>query len=161
MKNFDHNSERNLQIDKLTAILADNFELGDAPVRGFFTDGLYAREMTGLADSFIVSKIHRTEHIFVVSKGTMTVWDDENTEVIIQAPYIGITKPGTRRFAYVWPYDDCIWTTFHANPDNETVDQIEERIIEPHNNLFLTDELKSKLLGVKHKIENIYKTLNY
>ena len=161
MEIIDHNSERNKMIDLLSAFIVSNLTLGDAPIRSFFAGGIYAREMTGFADSFIISEIHRTEHIFSVSKGTITVCNDEGEEIVMQAGFSGITKPGTRRFAYVWPYEDCVWTTYHANPDNENEEEIKKRIIEPHNNLFLTEELKDKLLGLKHKVENIYKQLNY
>lgn len=124
-------------VDKIEAAIVEHCQPIEFPIRSFFTDGLYAREMSAQAGSMIVSMIHKTEHIFVVSKGKLSVWNDEGGEVVIEAPYIGITKAGTRRFAYV--HEDLVWTTFHANPDNETEDQIQERIIEKHDNPILNE----------------------
>lgn len=142
--------ERNNQVDEFEHLLLSTFEPIDAPIRNFFTEGLYAREMSVPAGSWITSKIHKTEFIFVVSKGKLIVSMDNGEEVEIEAPYTGISKPYSRRVAYV--VEDCIWTTFHANPDNETEAQIEERIIEKHNNELLTEEMVGKMrLVVKQK----------
>ena len=37
--------------------------------------------------------IHKTEFVFVVSKGKLMVSMDEGEEFIIEAPYLGISKP--------------------------------------------------------------------
>ena len=68
---------------------------------------------------------------------------DKGKEEYLQAPYIGVTQPGTRRVLYIW--EDSIWATSHPNPDNENLEQIEERIIEKHDNPLLSEEIKNKL----------------
>jgi hypothetical protein len=146
---------RNKQVDEFEALLLSNYEPGFCHIRDIFTDGLYAREMTIAADQWITSKIHKTEFIFVVSKGKLLVSMDNNEEVTIEAPYTGISKPNSRRVAYI--VEDTIWTTFHANPNNETVDEIEERIIEKHDNALLTDEMKEKLININRKVINTLK----
>ena len=93
-----------------------------------FTPGLYAREITMPAGTLITSRIHRTEHMFVVSKGRVSVWADGAWQ-LIEAPHTGVTKPGTRRVLYI--HDDCVWTTFHATP-HTTPEAVEEEIIAPH-----------------------------
>jgi len=128
-------NDRDNQIDQLESVMINNFPVIDCPIRHFFTDGLYAREMSAPADSLITSKIHKTEHLFILSKGSLCVWDENGNEVILEAPYIGITKAGTRRVAYI--IEDVVWTTFHANPENENEIEIEERIIEKHDNELL------------------------
>jgi len=156
VKNID---KRNEQVDGFEAMLLDTFEPIDAPIRSFFTDGMYAREMTVKADSWITSEIHKTEFIFVVSKGRLIVSMDSGEEVEIVAPFIGISKPYSRRVAYV--VEDCVWTTFHPNPNNETEDQIKERIIVPHENKLITDEMKERMAGVVRQKETIsYQPLN-
>lgn len=102
---------------------------GEAIIRHVFTPGLYCREMSAAAGQIITSKIHRTEHPFVLSKGRILVADEEGNSVEICAPFMGITKPGTRRAAIV--LEDVVWTTFHPT-DLTDVDQIEAAIIEPH-----------------------------
>ena len=143
--------ERNNQVDEFEHLLLSTFEPIDAPIRSFFTDGLYAREMSVPAGAWVTSKIHKTSFIFIVSKGKMIVSMDNGEELEISAPYIGISKPNSRRVAYV--VEDCIWTNFHANPDNETEEQIEERIIEKHTNELLTDEMIGKMRLVVNKKE--------
>jgi hypothetical protein len=110
------------------------FKKGDFPLKHIFTDGLYAREITMYAESRLTSMIHLTDHQFIVSKGRVLVYNG-GEEIEIVAPYHGITKAGTRRVLYA--IEDTIWTTFHANPNNETVEQIQDRIIEKYENKLL------------------------
>lgn len=101
----------------------------DLPVTHRFTPGLYAREIAMPAGSLIVSKIHKTEHPFVVLSGVAVVWDERNGVQTLTAGQVGITQPGTRRILFI--REDCRWITFH--PTQETaVDRIEDQIIEPH-----------------------------
>lgn len=153
---IDHTSAKFKNIDKFEEFALTNLELTTESLRHTFTPGLYAREFSCPANNFIVSKIHKTEHIFIVSKGAVSVWDGDGEEQFIEAPYMGITKPGTRRILFVW--EDLIWTTFHANPDNEDEYQIEERIIEKHDNELLSDELKKKMIDARKDIETKYLT---
>ena len=97
------------------------------------------------AGSLWTSKIHKTEHPYVVSYGKAAVSIDADEWYEITAPYTGITKPGTRRVLYI--IEDCIWTTFHRidgmksefNDLSEKeidviVKGIEDKILEPHIN---------------------------
>jgi len=131
------------KIDELEVVMAENFPIVNCPLTHRFTDGLYVREIFMPAGTLITSKIHKTQHQYFILKGAVSVWIDEGEEVYLEAPYIGITEPGTRRVLYIW--EDCIWATSHPNPDNETIEEIEERIIEKHDNPLLPTELKEKL----------------
>jgi hypothetical protein len=105
----------------------------DCPLVHRFTPGLYVREIFMPADSLITSKIHKTEHPFVVSKGRCLVWIDGIGWQLIEAPYTGITKPGTRRVLLI--LEDTVWTTFHpiAPEEHDNLAAIEARIIEPRD----------------------------
>lgn len=108
----------------------------ECPVEHRFTPGMYCRTIYMPKDSIVTSKIHKTEHPFVISQGSVSVWTEEQGLISMSAPYMGITKPGTRRVLHV--HEPTIWTTFHCNPDDtQDVDQIEQRIIEPHMNPLL------------------------
>lgn len=133
-------------VDQLEADLLNNFPVVDVEINHHFSEGLYAREMIALAGTFIISKIHKTEHMFYLSKGALNVMNENGEVIKITAPYRGITKPGTRRIAYVT--EDVIWTTYHANPDNENEEEIENRIIEKHDNFLLTQEVKQQLAAL-------------
>ena len=41
--------------------------------------------------------------------------------------------------------EECTWATSHPNPENEDVAQIEERIIEKHDNPLLSLEIKERV----------------
>ena len=107
-------------------------ELREAPVRSTFTPGLYAREITMTAGSVIVSKIHKTEHPYVVSKGKCRVFIEGVGWQTIQAPHFGVTKPMTRRVVVI--LEDTVWTTFHPT-DKTTVEEVEKEIIFPRKQL--------------------------
>lgn len=138
----------NHKIDELESIMVENFPIIDCPVKHHFTDGLYVREIFMPAGSLITSKIHKTQHQFFVLQGKCIVWID-GVEHLIEAPYIGVTEPGTRRVLYI--VENTIWATSHPNPDNETVEQIEERIIEKHDNPCLSLEMKERIGNLLNK----------
>lgn len=100
----------------------------DLPPVHRFTPGLYIRELFMPKGTLVVSKIHKTEHPYVVSQGHAAVFIPGVGVQQIKAPFCGITKPGTQRILFI--HEDCIWTTFH--PTNETdLEKIEASIIEP------------------------------
>lgn len=118
----------------------------DMPVEHSFTPYLYCRTITMPAGSILTSKIHRTEHPYVLLRGRILVLVvGEKVATLLEAGHRGITKPGTRRALFV-PDDSgpCVWTTFHAltieeevmrvngTTTDEMVAAIEARIIEPH-----------------------------
>ena len=139
-------------IDELEAVMLDSFPIVNCPVRNYFTEGNYVREITMPKGALITSKIHKTQHTFFILKGKAIVWID-GVETIVKAPYIGITEPGTRRVLYI--LEKCVWATSHPNPDNETVAQIEERIIEKHDNPYLSLEIKERVTNLlKASYEN-------
>lgn len=114
-----------LEVSKMQEALSQLPQI-DCPLVHRFTPGLYAREILMLKDTFIVSKIHGTEHPFVILKGSASVWIEGVGVKKLTAPYVGITKPGTRRILYI--HDDCSWITFHPT-DKKTVEEVEAEVI--------------------------------
>lgn len=108
-------SEAWMAIDKLEEE-ASQMEQLDLPLSHVFTPGLYSRTIYMPAGARLTSRIHLCEHPFLISKGVLSVWDGETGWVKITAPFMGITKPGTRRVLFI--HEDTIWTTFHVT--NET-----------------------------------------
>jgi hypothetical protein len=93
------------------------------PVVHRFTPGLYVRELTVPAGMYVITKVHHTEHPYVISKGRIRVWTEAGGVVELAAPYCGITKPGTIRLALTM--EETVWTTFH--PTTETDIEVLER----------------------------------
>lgn len=131
------------RVDEVEAVIRRHLPLIDPPLNHIFTPGLYTREIFLPKHSLSVSKIHRTEHPFVISMGKVAVWDCISQEVtVFSAPFTGVTKPGTQRV--IFAHEDTVWSTFH--PTDETdIERIEATIIEPHTNPLLTDELIARL----------------
>lgn len=125
-------------IDAVELALLEVFEPVDAPLIHRFTPNLYTREIFMQAGSRVVSKIHKTEHQFIVSQGICYVYNivDKGWEKIV-APYHGITPAGTRRILVI--EKDTVWTTIHFINEGETLEEIEDRIIEKHENTLLTN----------------------
>lgn len=128
------------RIDELEKAIVDNLVVVNCPLNHRFTDGLYVREIFMPAGTLITSKIHKTQHQYFILKGAVSVWIDDDEEAYLEAPYIGVTEPGTRRVLYI--HEDCIWATVHANPENENEIEIEDRIIEKRDNPLLPKEVK-------------------
>jgi len=139
----------NKRIDELEAAMIKNLngkklDIDNEYTTDFFTDGMYVREMKIPAYNLVTSRIHKVEHPFVLSKGHVTVWVDGGPGVEIKAPYTGITKPGTRRVVYT--HTNCVWTTFHPNPDNEKdMDLVEARNIEPYENELVKELIENNI----------------
>lgn len=87
-----------------------------------FTQGLYTREIFMPAGALVVSRIHLFEHPFVISKGSVSVYDGDKI-INIEAPYQGVTPSGTKRILYV--HQDTVWTTFHVT-DKDRFEDIDK-----------------------------------
>lgn len=122
------NNERVNEVERMIAEAAETSP-HECSVTHRFTPGLYSREILMPKGTLLTSKIHRTEHQYVVLQGVAHVWTDDEGVVTIKAPFVGITKPGTRRILFI--EEDCRWITFH--PTKETnIEQIEAELIYPH-----------------------------
>ena len=135
---LDVRSRRDLRIDDLErrqlAGLAG--QLVDQPLTHVFIGDLYVRSVVNPVDSLVTTKIHRTAHPFFVERGLALVSTDDGPPVEIEAPYRGITQPGTRRV--ILAIREVLWTTVHAmtpeerdEPDEaKRIAMIEDRLIE-------------------------------
>lgn len=95
-----------------------------------FTPGLYIREIFMPAGAVLTSKIHKTEHPFVISKGRVSVYSEGQGVEMLVAPHTGVTKPGTRRVLCI--HEDTVWITFHPTQETD-LEVIEQLLIEPHD----------------------------
>jgi len=91
-----------------------------------FTPGLYSRKTTMYRGSLITSKIHKHRHPFVILEGKCAVWDKATGWKEYEAPYMGITEPGTRRILLI--KEKTVWVTFHVTPETN-LENIEQHVI--------------------------------
>lgn len=129
------------KVCQLESILLQ-MEQVDCPVRNFFADGLYAREMSLPANTVITGAVHKKEHITIISKGRIKVVRPSGVEEIA-APAIFISQPGVKNAVHV--LEDAVWTTFHANPTNEK----DMDVLVP----MLTTSKNSELLGNRNTLQ--------
>jgi len=95
----------------------------DLPLKHYFSDGVYARELFIPAGVLLTGKIHKYPQINILSKGRMRVLT-ENGIIEVEASFTVVSPAGTKRIALA--LTDCIWTTFL--PTNETdPEKIEEQ----------------------------------
>ncbi len=95
------------------------------PLKHTFVDGVYVREIFMPKGTLITSKIHKVRHPYFIMKGKCSVLTENGVQEI-QAPFSGITKPGTKRLIYV--HEDCTWITIHVTKETN-LEKIEEQII--------------------------------
>lgn len=97
-----------------------------------FLKGMYARTVRMNAGELIVGKIHKEEHLVVISAGRAKVFAEEFGEAIeIAAPSVFVSPPGSRRTLLI--LEDMIWTTVHSTPERDLVKLEEELIAKTHD----------------------------
>lgn len=84
--------------------------------RHHFADKVYVRTVFMKAGSLITGKIHRVEHVVIVSQGSASVVCEERGPQEIKAPTIFISSPGVKRLLFI--HEDMLFSTVHQNPDN-------------------------------------------
>lgn len=154
--------ENDDKIDQLEAALFNEGNPVDMPVQDLFVPGMYIRTIympkgEEGEENIVTSLVHNTEHPFFVMAGKVAVFSDNDGEQIIEAPYFGITKPGTRRVLRI--IEDTVWITCHPTdikPEDDTeegiqeaVSRVKEQIIEPHINRLLGSEVFRNKLSIE------------
>jgi hypothetical protein len=106
----------------------------EIPLRHYFSHGVYAREIFIPKGTLLTGKIHKYEHLNIMSQGELSVLTQDGV-VRVKAPFTVISPPGTKRIAYA--HEDTVWTTIHAT--NETdVEKIEAYFIANTEQEYLT-----------------------
>jgi hypothetical protein len=83
----------------------------DIPVKHYFSQGVYAREITIPAGTLLTGKIHKYEQLNILSKGEISVLTDDGVKRVC-APFTIVSPPGTKRIAIA--HSECVWTTIHG-----------------------------------------------
>ena len=113
----------------LNDIISDGIApVADCPVKHHYANGLYAREIFIPAGSVVVGKIHKFEHLNLISRGKVYVVTEFGNEIYgaTETPVTFKSPAGTKRALVA--ETDVIWTTFHIT-DKTDVDEILKEII--------------------------------
>jgi hypothetical protein len=95
------------------------------PIQHYFSQGVYAREITIPAGVILTGEIHKFAQLNILSKGRMQVYTEEGIREV-EAPFTVVSPPGTKRIAHT--LTECVWTTIHGT-DETDVELIEKHFI--------------------------------
>lgn len=143
-KMLDQSSPSDLR-SKIVDLEAVMFEMKEHHVEietnHHFAPGVYCREVVIPKGTTLTGKIHKTEHLNVISKGDITVWTEDGMKRI-KAPAMIVSKPGIKRVGFA--HEDTVWTTIH--PTHETdLEKLEAQLIAKDFSE-LPDEVKKTLM---------------
>ena len=117
----------------------------DVPVQHHFAPGVYMRQMDAAAGTLVVSKMHRTELMNILLKGSLTVATEDSIQ-LMTAPCVLKSMPGTKRIGYF--HEDSSWITIHPTSDTD-LEKIEQQVIVPD------DEIDQFLASLPNRLKEI------
>ena len=125
--------------------ITDQAELIEVPVVHHFAPGVYMRQMDAAAGTLVVSKMHRTEHMNILLKGSLTVATENGIE-LLKAPCVLKSMPGTKRLGFFLVVSS--WITIHPTSDTD-LEKIEQQVIVPE------DEIDQFLVSLQSNCKEI------
>lgn len=114
--------------EKVCALQREMLKLPQAePItREYRAGGMYVREVERPKGMLIVGKVHRKEHLYIVTKGRVRVTTDTGMRDL-EAGAVLVCQPGTKRA--VLALEDSICLTVHR-VDSESTEDIERELVE-------------------------------
>lgn len=125
--------------------LSQSPDVIDVPVQHHFAPGVYMRQMDAAAGTLVVSKMHRTEHMNILLKGSLTVATEDGIQ-LMTAPCVLKSMPGTKRIGYF--HEDSSWITVHPTEETD-LEEIEQQVIVPD------DEIDQFLASLPNRLKEI------
>lgn len=110
----------------------------DSPLKHYFSPidekygcCAYAREILLRKGSLVIGKIHRHQHLNIISKGKVTVFTEFGKKEL-EGPCTFVSEVGLKRAVYA--HEDTVWTTIHltAYTGEENLDKVEDEVIAPN-----------------------------
>lgn len=115
------------QIDSFEAALRALPQL-DCPPEHTFGPGFYARTIRIPAGATLTGKVHRTEHVFIVSEGEIVLVTEDGRRHV-KAPFVVVARPGLKRVGHA--ITDVVCTNVHVNPtDERDIAKLEAMLVE-------------------------------
>jgi len=130
--------------DIITQLVAEMKKLPQVPcpVTHRFAPGCYLREIFMPEDSYVIGKIHATEHFNILLQGKVTVITTDGQETY-EAPCTFVSEAGVQKIVYM--HTDCRWQTVHVTEKTDLKEIEQDVIVEGYDQL----ELDSLLDQVK------------
>lgn len=109
----------------------DGVQVGDnilCPLKHFFSDGLYVREIFIPKGTVLTGKIHKHAHPNFLVSGLVEIITEDGGKERLMGPQFIMSPAGTKRALHA--ATDVTWITVHHNPTNtEDLQELEEEII--------------------------------
>jgi quercetin dioxygenase-like cupin family protein len=98
----------------------------DFDTKHHFAPGIYMRELFIPKGTVLTGRIHKTEHMNILSQGELTVWTEDGMKRV-KASTVIRSQPGMKRVGYA--HEDSVWITVHKNADDEQeLARVEDRL---------------------------------
>jgi hypothetical protein len=119
-------ADRRAAIDRLERVMQD---MPQAEIEQIDTwgPGFYVRTIRAAAGTAIVGRVHKTEHVFALTKGTLRV-ATEDGEQELTAPAQFVCRPGLKRAGYAVTAIEC--SNFHITDETDLA-LLEAELVEP------------------------------
>lgn len=118
---------------ELEAAMLRECEPIEMPVKHYFSQGVYARELFIPKGTVLTGKIHKHAQLNIMSKGDLSVLTEDGIKRV-KAPFAVVSPPGTKRVAYA--HEDTVWTTIHGT-DETDLEKIEAHFIAQNEQEYL------------------------
>ncbi len=89
-----------------------------------FSDGVYIRTVTMVADSLVLGARHKTRHMNIISKGKVT-FSIDGIMTTVEAPCMFESGGGDSKVLY--NHDEVVWSTIHVT-DETDIDILESSL---------------------------------
>lgn len=100
----------------------------NCPLQHVFAPGACARSIFIPAGTVVVGKIHKHQHLNILSQGRVSMMTEGGGREDLQGPVVMVSQPGTKRALYA--HTDVVWTVIHVT--NETdIEKLEAEVIAP------------------------------
>jgi len=118
-------------IEQLVDIMKD-MPQAECPVIHRFTPGCYLREIFMAEDTYVIGKIHATEHFNILLQGEVTVITTDGQQTH-KAPCTFISEAGVQKIVYM--HTDCVWQTVHVTDKTDLKELEQDIIVESYDQL--------------------------
>ena len=112
-------------VEKLEAAFLKE-EQSDCPVRHHFGPGVYIREVTLPANSYIIGHRHNSPHLNVMLEGRLTLINADGTHTELVAPQTFVAPAG-RKIAYI--HETVRWQNIYATEETD-VEALENQLLD-------------------------------
>lgn len=113
-------SEVSDKVERLVEEMLSHEMRCELPYEHFVAPGLYTRSLFIPAGQIAIGRVHKFWHISLVTKGRVSVLNDEGGFTTYRAPWKMASPPGGRKV--VFAHEDTVWTTVHNTRDCGVID---------------------------------------